>query len=327
MKGSILVSEVVERSHRDALERAAPDVPRVVFSDGGVRGDLAGVEIVNFSGDLYPDRTPDFIRAAVTSKRLGWFHTFSAGVDNPFFRGLVERGVRLTTSSGAHAVPIAQTVMLYLLAFSRDLRGWLDAQSRRAWEPCDIQDLQGRSLGILGMGPIGLEVARLGLAFGMHVTGLRRTPRGDEPCETWPLGRLDDLLPAVDYLVIALPLTPETRGLLDAAALARLRREAVLVNIARGEIVDEAALTDALREGRIAGAALDVFAVEPLPATSPLWSLENVIVTPHSSGTNPGNHARATEIFLENLGRYVRGESLRNEVSPSDLTGPGAERA
>ncbi len=314
VKGSILVSDHVERHHAHDLESAAPGVARVVLGPDGVQGDPAGIEVVNFSGDLFPERTQAFIRAAVSSKRLGWFHTFSAGVDNPFFRGLLDRGIRLTTSAGAHAVPIAQTVMLYLLALSRDLPAWLDAQARRSWEPRDIRDLQGRLLGVVGMGPIGLEVARLGLAFRMQVIGLRRTPRGDEPCETWPLARLPELLPRVDCLVLALPLHDDTRGLIDAAALERIKSGAILVNIARGEIVDESALVRALESGQLAGAGLDVFEREPLPEESPLWGQPNVIITPHSSGTNPGNWERANRIFLHNLARYARGAELVNEV-------------
>ena len=165
------------------------------------------------------------------------------------------------------------------------------------------------------MGPIGLEVARLGAALRMRVIGVRRQPRGDEPCETWELARLPDLLARADYLVLALPLTDETRHVIDTRALARMKREAFLINVGRGGLVDEQALAAALTRGELAGAGLDVFEVEPLPETSPLWDHPNVIITPHSSGTSDGNLHRATEIFVDNLGRYVRGEPLRNEVA------------
>jgi phosphoglycerate dehydrogenase-like enzyme len=255
------------------------------------------------------------LHALRAAPRLGWFHTFSAGVDNVFFQRLLEQGVRVTTSSGAQAVPIAQTVMMYLLALSRDLPGWLEDQRERRWAPRDIVDLQDRTLGVVGLGPIGLEVARLGQALRMNVIGMRRAPRGDEPCETWTLDRLNELLPRVDVLVLALPLTDETRGLIDAAALAQLRSDSIVVNVGRGESIDEDALVAALQQGRIGGAGLDVFAVEPLPKDSPLWQMSNVIITPHSSGTSPGNWQRASEIFVENLAHYMRGESMRNEVS------------
>ena len=162
-----------------------------------------------------------------------------------------------------------------------------------------------------------LQAGFLCAALGMRVTGVRRRPRGDEPCQTVGLSELDGLLPGLDALVVALPLSDETRGLIDRDRLARLAPGALFINVGRGAIVDEAALIDALRSGQLGGAGLDVFAEEPLPAASPLWHLPNVIVTPHSSGTCPENHLRATEIFLENLAHYVKGGPLRNEVHPA----------
>ncbi len=314
MSGAILVSDGVEARWGAELERIAPGRPRQVLRAAGPAPDHDAVEIAYFSFDLFPERAREAAIAALKSPNLRWLHSFSAGVDDPFFQTLRDRGVSLTTSSGAQAVPIAHTVMTYLLALSRDLRGWLDDQAARRWAPRPIDDLQGRTLGVVGLGPIGLEVARLGAAFGMEVVGLRRRPRGDEPCETWPIERLADLLPRADALVLALPLTDDTRGLIEADALARMKPGALLVNVARGSIVDEGALVEALRSGHLGGAGLDVFEQEPLPEDSPLWGMSNVIVTPHSSGTSPGHHERATEIFLGNLGRYVAGAPLRNEA-------------
>lgn len=304
------------------MDAAAPGVPHVVLAQqrpgseasGALRGDPAAVELAFLSGDLYPDHMRDFVLALGAAPRLRWLHTFSAGVDHPWFQTLRARGVRLTTSSGAHAVPIAQTVLLYLLALSRGLPAWQDAQRRRAWERHEITDLQDLVLGVVGLGPIGLEVARLGIACGMRTIGARRTPRGDEPCETWPLARLDELCALADAIVLALPLTDDTRHLFDAARLARMKRGAWLVNVGRGALVDEPALVAALAEARLGGAGLDVFEIEPLPPESPLWSLPNVLVTPHASGDTPRNLVRASEIFVDNLGRFVRGEPLRNEV-------------
>jgi phosphoglycerate dehydrogenase-like enzyme len=314
--GTLLVSDRVEARRGPALTAAAPSLGRCVLHEqGGPSSDPARVEIAFFSGDLFPDRTRDFVVAIAKSERLRWLHTFSAGVDNPWFKHLRERGARLTTSSGASAVPIAHTVMLYLLALSRDLPRWLDAQQRRAWEPHDVVDLQGLVLGVVGLGPIGLEVARLGAAFGMRTIGLRRTPKGDEPCETWPLARLHELLGLADAVVLALPLGPDTRRIVDASAIAAMKPGALLVNVGRGELVDETALTAALASGALGGAGLDVFEHEPLPPESPLWAHPRVLVTPHASGRSPGNAIRAEEIFLENLTRWTRGETLRNEVA------------
>ena len=316
-QGAILVSDAAAQRFGRRIRSLAPARPLVRVAEDSLDGDLDAVEIAFFSGDLFPERVGPFIRQLVRCKKLRWFHSFSAGVDNPFFGGLLERGIRLTTSSGAMATPIAHTVMLYLLALSRDLPGWLRSQARHAWEPRPFQELSGRTLGVLGLGPIGMEVARLGGAFGMRVIGMRREPRGDEPCETWPLARLGELLERANDLVLALPLSDATHHILDADAIARLPKGARIVNVGRGELLDETALAEALAAGHLAGAGLDVFEVEPLPEDSPLWDRPDVIITPHSSGTTPGNQERAAEIFLDNLARYDRGEPLHNEVLPA----------
>ena len=314
MSGAILISDWVEERYGAHITALAPAAARVVLRAGETVGDPSAVEIAFFSGDVFPERVREFVLALREAKRLRWLHTFSAGVDHPWFQALRKQGIRLTTSSGAHAVPIAQTVALYLLALTRGLPAWFDAQRRCAWERHPVRDLQGLVLGIVGLGPIGLEVARLGAALRMRVVGVRRRPRGDEPCETWPLARLDELVAQADALVLALPLTDETRHLIDRSRLARMKLGALLVNVGRGALVDEAALAEALAGGRLGGAGLDVFEVEPLPPQSALWSLPNAIVTPHNSGDTPGNLERASEIFLDNLVRYSRGEPLRNEV-------------
>jgi len=321
MAGTLFVTEVVEAEYAPRLDAAAPGFERFVWRPGGPEPDHAAIEVLYFSADVFPDRARDLAIAALKAENLRWLHTFSAGVDDGFFRTLRERGVRLSTSSGAHAVPIAQTVMLYLLALTRDLPGWLADQAARRWNPRDIRELSGLHMGVLGLGPIGAEVARLGGAFGMEVTGVRRAPKGDEPCPTIGLAELDGLLPRLDVLVAALPLAEETRGLVDASVLGRLRPRALFVNVGRGGLVDEPALVEALRSGQLGGAGLDVFGEEPLPADSPLWGMPQVIVTPHSSGSCPGNHVRATEIFVENLERYSKGGPLRNEVAPPGGTG------
>jgi phosphoglycerate dehydrogenase-like enzyme len=148
----------------------------------------------------------------------------------------------------------------------------------------------------------------------MRVVGVRRTPTGDEPCEAWPMARLGELLGRADYVIVALPLTPETRHLFDAATIGRMRPGARLINVGRGELVDEAALAGALRDGRLAGAALDVFETEPLPEASPLWDLPGVLVTPHVAASTPAAHRHAAELFVANLARWARREPLRNEV-------------
>jgi len=311
----VLVSDFIEERYGTALSAAAPAMPRVILRTGGrVEGDVAAVEVVFFSGDCYPARAPEFMGVALGAGALRWLHTFSAGVDHPVFRGLLARGVRVTTSSGASAPAVAQMAILLLLALARGLPAHVATQRERRWAPRQGDDLEGKIAAVVGLGPIGLEVVRLAQALGLRVIGMRRRPTGDEPCETWPMARFDELLARADYVVLALPLTPDTHHLLDAAALARMRPSARVVNVGRGELIDETALAAALRAGRLAGAGLDVFEAEPLPETSPLWELPGVIVTPHVAASTPTTHHHAAELFVDNLGRWVRGEPLRNEV-------------
>jgi phosphoglycerate dehydrogenase-like enzyme len=312
----LFCTDTFATARADDLRAAAPslEVVALVGDEHVGDDDLGRITVAFFSADAYPERSASLMRACLEAPALRWLHTFSAGVDHPIFSSFTERGVRLTTSSGASATPIAQTVVMYLLALSRDLRAWTRDQAAHRWAPREWVDLEGLTLGVVGMGPIGLEVVRLADALGMQPIGMRRTVRGDEPCATWTFDRLPELAATVDALVLAVPLTPDTRGVVDADVLAAMRTGAWLVNVARGEVVDEAALVGAIRSGHLGGAALDVFATEPLPADSPLWDLPNVIVTPHASGSTASSGRRAEEIFLDNLARYVKGDPLRNEV-------------
>jgi len=325
---SILLSSRVAERFGESVRAAAregklelapvlvPDDP-----DGRVAPEECGrLEAAFFSGDVFPDRARAFFAATLGAPALRWLQVFNAGVDHPVFQRFVERGVRLTTASGSAAEPIAQTALAGMLMLARGLPRWLDAQRRSAWEPhppaAIPRDLRGQTLVVFGLGAIGSELARMARALGLRVIGVRRGPaRGDEPVdELQPPARLREILPRADWLAIACPLSDETRGAISADALALLPNGAHVLNVARGEIVDEPALVAALRDGRLGGAYLDVFATEPLPADSPLWSLPNVIATPHNSAASRGNEARQLEIFLDNLARYGRGEPLRNEV-------------
>ena len=275
---------------------------------------LASVEVAFFSADAYPDRAMHVMGTMLNAPNLRWLHTFSTGVDHPVFGIFLDKGVRLTTSAGANARPIARTAIMHLLALSRRLPSLIDAQRDHRWTPFTFDELEGARIAVVGMGAIGLEVIRLAQAMGMNVVGVRRSVVGDEPCETVPMDQLTEVLPTVRALVLAVPLTTETTNLIDAAAISSLPIGAYVVNVARGEVIDQAALADALRRSRLGGAALDVFVEEPLPADSEMWDLPNTIVTPHSSGMTNQLPGRATDRFLENLRRYVAGEALVNEV-------------
>ena len=283
---------------------------------------LAEIEIACFTGifEADPVFTRRFLGSALRAPGLRWMHLPNAGIDHPVFGRLLEQGVRLTTSSGATAEPIAHTAIGALLALARGWPRWWAAQRRHQWAPhapaSAPRDLRGQTMVIVGVGAIGNAIARLAQALGLHVIGIRRRPRAahDHLDELHSPSALNDVLPRADWLVLACPLTDETRGLITAARLACLPPSAHVLNVARGQIIDEPALLAALRDNRLAGAYLDVFAEEPLPADSPLWDLPNVLISPHDSAASRGNQARVSELFLRNLERWFRGEPLENEV-------------
>ncbi len=322
------VAHILERS-RAPLEVVVcpPDAPPAAEV-------CKALEIAFYSRDVWEgcdkttinDATRAFFQAVDRSERLRWLHVTSAGADLPMYGPSLARRVRVTTSSGSNAEPIAQTVLACVLALARGLPHWLSAQQRSEWAPLRAphlpRDLRGQTAVIVGTGPIGREIARLLHAVGVRTVGIRRTARHTAPFdEVTVYEHLDRVLPRADWLIVACPLTATTRGVIDARRIALLPPGARFVNVARGEIVDEPALTAALANRRLAGAYLDVFAVEPLPPASALWSLPNVIVTPHNSSASDGNHPRGVEIFLRNLDAYLRGKPLENEVGPPHAAG------
>lgn len=282
--------------------------------------DCARLDLAFFSADVFPKFSRQFFSTVRKAPGLKWLHVFNAGVDHPIYTEMLQRGVRLTTSAGTTAVPIAQTAITGLLMLARNFPRWLNAQRERRWDPMrppDFpRDLAGQTALIVGLGSIGSEIARLARTLGLKVIGIRRSPQrpGDPVDELHPPQKLQELLPRADWLVIASPLTTETRGLVNAGLLARLPKGARLINIGRGEIVDETAMIEALRAGHLGGAYLDVFEKEPLPPESPLWDLPNVIISPHNSAAASGNDERVYQLFLANLGRWHSKQALTNEV-------------
>jgi len=256
--------------------------------------------------------------------RLRWVHATSAGAGEQVGKaGLspdaLERVV-ITTSSGVHAVPLAEFAILGLLAVAKELPRLIEDQRARAWPEVrrPVRELSGQTLFLLGLGEIGREVARLGKALGMRTVGFRRTegPPPEWVDEVHGPQRLAELAGQADAMVVSLPMTEQTAGLVDRATIERLPASCIFVNIGRGGVVDEPALIDALRDRRIAGAVLDVFATEPLPADSPLWTLPNVLVTPHAAALSARENERIAELFADNLRRYLDGRPLRNVVEP-----------
>jgi phosphoglycerate dehydrogenase-like enzyme len=318
---TLLVSHQLAARHGAKLATAAelivlPPDPAARLADA----DCARIETAFFSGDVFPDYSRQFFSAARKAPRLKWLHAFNVGVDHPIYAELLERGVRVTTSAGSTAEPIAQTAIMGLLALARGFPRWLVAQRGREWNPerkLLPPDLKDQTAVIVGLGKIGSEIARLARALGLTVIGIRRSPRRAEDAvdHVETPAALPGLLSRCDWLVIACPLTPQTRGWIDAAAIAALPKGARILNVARGEIVDETALVAALQGGHLAGAYLDVFHAEPLARESPLWELPNVLVTPHNAGAAGGNDQRVLDIFLDNLGRWQRAAPLVNEAA------------
>ncbi|MGD9616946.1 MAG: D-2-hydroxyacid dehydrogenase [Alphaproteobacteria bacterium] len=255
--------------------------------------------------------------------RLRYIQSIGAGTDQFPREALARRSIRLASARGVNARAVAEHAMALILALSRLLPEARDNQARRVWRGMigDLarreDELGGKTLLIVGLGDIGGRLAKLAKAFDMRVVGLRRDPAAGAGAadSVQPMAALGSLLPKADFVALTCPLTPETEKLIDAAALARMKQSAYLVNVARGRVVDEPALVEALSTNRIAGAALDVTAEEPLPPASPLWGMPHVLITPHTAGETRRYEDNVIEILRENLDRLWRGEArLRNQI-------------
>jgi phosphoglycerate dehydrogenase-like enzyme len=247
---------------------------------------------------------------------LRWIQSASAGVDALLFPELVRSHVVVTNARGVFDEAIAEYVVGLILLFSKGLVGVLDAQRRGEWRPRETERLEHKRVLVAGVGPIGRAIARSCAAMGMQVRGVGRTARSrdDEFGRVFAAGDLAEAVGWADYVVNALPATPDTRRLFDAAAFAAMKPRSRFVNVGRGATVDEPALVRALEQGRLGGAALDVFEEEPLPPESPLWSMPNVVVSPHMAGDYAGWRESAVELFVRNLERYLTGKPLLNVV-------------
>jgi phosphoglycerate dehydrogenase-like enzyme len=325
----LLLSDSVDQAHGarfDALaDEAGLRLRRYRIAEAAVAPDR--IDAAFFSRDLYegsslrkPGPLSDaFFRVADAAPRLRWLHVCSSGIDLPQYARALARGVRVTSSTGVAAGPIAQTALAAILAQSRGFDRWLASQARREWAPLSgaarPPDLDTLHVLVLGAGAIGKEIGRLAKAVGLRTTAVRRAAVPTAPFDaTLPLEQLDGVLPQCDWLVLALPLTDATAGLIDARRLALLPRHARVANVARGELVDEAALARALATGRLAGAYLDTFVDEPLPAASPLWTLPSVWISPHNSAASRGHEARVVDGFVLHLEAWLR---TAGQASPS----------
>jgi phosphoglycerate dehydrogenase-like enzyme len=308
VQAGVDLPEPVLAGIRDA---AGPDAVVRVLPEADTSPDrLSGIEVAfgNFPLDLL-----------TTARSVRWIQVSSAGVEDFLTEAVRRSGITLTNARGVYGVAGAEHVLGEMLLFTRRLQEMRTAQRERRWEQATyltIPTLQGQTLGVVGLGGIGSQIALRGKAFGMTVLAVRRHPAETPPYVDHLSGMdgLDDLLAAADHVALALPLTAETRNLIDATRLARLKPTAYLYNIGRGAVVDETALIAALQARRFAGAALDVFVEEPLPADSPLWDLPNVLITPHVGANGPADWIAVANLFADNLRRYRAGQPLRNVV-------------
>ncbi|PYR02393.1 MAG: D-2-hydroxyacid dehydrogenase [Acidobacteria bacterium] len=289
---------VLEAWDRDAIRRLLPEA------------DVAFTPFVD--RDVFPSAT-----------RLRWVQSPAVGVGSLMFPEVLASDVVITSARGIRARAIAEHVLGVTIALARHLPVAIRAQAARHWAqeelegPAAVRTLQGMRMGIIGLGAIGGEVARIAAPFGFVVSAIRRRvdqPRPEGIEEVWPPDRLLDLLAASDVVVVAAPHTPETKRLIGRSEIAAMKHGAFLINVARGKLIDDAALVEALEDGRVGGAALDVFTTEPLDRESPYWDMPNVIVTPHTSGAMQDYWTPLVDLFAENLRRFESGRPLLNVV-------------
>jgi phosphoglycerate dehydrogenase-like enzyme len=313
----------------DEIRAAAPGARLVTIGfDGHPDGPLDDVEVM-LRGRLPAEL---FDRILARAPDLRWVHSATAGVERVLTPASRARDLTITNARGVFSRPIAEYVMMMILAVSRRLPSLLELQAERTWQPLESRELRDVTVGIVGLGSLGRAVGALATAFGCRVLATRRRPEagahavdgaGDEPYlgtvmldRVLPPEQLPELLAESDFVVLAAPLTEDTNGLIGEDAIAALRPGAWVINVARGELIDDVALGRALREGRVGGAVLDTFREEPLPPQSPLYDLPNVILTPHTSWSSTRVLDRSVDLFCENLRRYAAGRPLVNVVDP-----------
>jgi phosphoglycerate dehydrogenase-like enzyme len=327
---------LTQRFSQPLVERLGAISPDLLVVQKSVREDWDNMDTATFfEGDeeiLYCFMPP---RDLSVAPKLKWVQLHSAGINQLKDHPILQSDIRVTTSSGIHAVPIGEFAIAMMLALARRVPRMVRQQERGEW-PKDrwrtflSHEMRGQTLGIVGYGSIGRETARIAKqGFGMQVLALTRDgnkadrgyhepgigdPEGKLPDAWFTRDRLRDVLTQSDFVLISIPLTDETRRMIGETELRSMKPTAFVVNIARGEILDETALVRALKENWIAGAGLDVFAKEPLPTDSELWKLENVLMAPHISSAVPSYDDRAVDLFAENLRRYLRGDELLNLV-------------
>jgi phosphoglycerate dehydrogenase-like enzyme len=326
---SPILSARVRARDLERIQQVAPGSRIINLSvEGLADGPVDEVEVL-LRGWLVAEA---FDRLLARAPHLTWVHSATSGVERALTPAARARDILVTNARGVFSRPIAEHVLLMILAVSRHLPDLLELQRERTWQPLEGRELRELTIGIVGYGSLGRSVASLASAFGARIVAMRRHPDAGAPTpadqdDGFPLEpRLDrvvgpdqlrDVLAESDVVVLAAPLTSETEGMIDEAAIGAMKRDAWLINVARGRLIDDTALIRALRENRIGGAALDTFRDEPLPQGSPYWDLPNVILTPHTAWSSARVLDRSIDLFCDNLVRFSRGEPLRNIVDPA----------
>lgn len=315
----------------DRIRAVSPRVDLVPVAEHGPLPEPGDAEVAFITRDLFVggsrhQQNPRFVRFIdylKTAPRLRWVQTFSAGTDMPVYQDMLARGLMLSNAAGASASAVAATAVTGLMALARQFPRMAQQQREKRWESLYVgeepRDPDGQHVLVLGTGPIGQEIGRLCRAFGLRATGMRRDASTGIPPGFDAVAGFDQLpaiLPSVQWLVLACPMTETTRDIIDARAFAALPEKAHLINVSRGGIVVEDALLAALRSGRLSGAFLDVFSLEPLVPDSPFWEMPNVIVSPHSAAASDGLPQRVAAIFCRSLARFIAGEPPLNLVAP-----------
>ncbi len=307
--GSILlVTTHIPNTWRERLVRAASGATVIITEDEEEIRAMLGVATV-----LYAPRISD--EMLDLAPNLKWCHVPSSGVEKLPLAQLGENGVVLTNSRGVMARAVADHALAMILAHARQIPRSVDLKRERKWERLTCRQLDRTTMLIIGMGAIGTELSRRAMGFGMRILGVTRRPRAVAFVEqVVSQENLAQVLPEADFVVLACPVTNETRGIIGKDELALMRSDAFLVNVGRGQLVDEDALITALENGIIGGAGLDVFTTEPLPPESPFYDLDNVILSPHSAGSRQGSRDEGISFFIQNLKRYLAGRPLINIV-------------
>jgi phosphoglycerate dehydrogenase-like enzyme len=314
---TVLVTEMFTADHLSGMMEHFPQVRFVQLRQDGTVPPAASDAEILFRCFMSKD---ELRRVLDGAPRLRWIHTCTAGFDQLLIPEIQDKQLLVTRSASAYNVPMSEFVMAYILAMAKRIPALVRSQMRHEWRPPKPDELTGRTVGIIGAGAIGTQVAQRCAALGMRVIGTKRTPE-PLPCfeVVMPPSGLPVLLAESDYVVLASPLTPETRGMMAEAELRAMKPTAYLLNIARGALIDDEALIRALKEGWIAGACLDAFREEPLPPDSPLWDLENALITPHTSYYSPHGTERGIAAFEANLRRYLDGEPLSDPLKDARL--------